>query len=372
MWVEELPNGKYKFAERFFDEKTGKNKKVSVTLTSKSAQARKQATKILNEKIHSYLNKKEFKCATFTEVLDEWLAYYKATVKLSTFLRLNQNFKIVKSILLKDILVNKVDDQIIHDLLQKMHYDLNYSKSTIKQTVSGLNMFFKYCLKMKYIPYNPIDLIDFRFKPQVKRPISKKYVTKEELSLIIRYFKTHNKRYGDMTELFALNGFRFSELVNLKYRNVNNDKATIIDSKTSTGLRDVFLNNRSIDIFQEIKSENKLIDSDSDNFFITSAGNIIRNENYNRALKTATKKLGINKTITAHTFRHTHITLLAEMDVDIKTIMHRVGHAKPDVTLQTYTHVTQKMNKSALDKLNNLAPFLPLFEQKEEKTPDRY
>ncbi|WP_217582294.1 tyrosine-type recombinase/integrase, partial [Lysinibacillus sp. GbtcB16] len=38
------------------------------------------------------------------------------------------------------------------------------------------------------------------------------------------------------------------------------------------------------------------------------------------------KKTTITKTATPHIFRHTHISMLAEADVDLKTIMRRVGH----------------------------------------------
>ena len=43
-------------------------------------------------------------------------------------------------------------------------------------------------------------------------------------------------------------------------------------------------------------------------------------------LKKTTKALDMNKKVTTHTFRHTHITLLVEMNVSLKAIMKRVGH----------------------------------------------
>jgi hypothetical protein len=48
MWMEELPNGKYKFFERYENELFGKTKKFSVTLTSKSSRAQKEATRMLD------------------------------------------------------------------------------------------------------------------------------------------------------------------------------------------------------------------------------------------------------------------------------------------------------------------------------------
>ena len=51
MWVEELPSGKFRYAERFLDPRTGKMKKVSVTLEKNSKQAYRQAINILSKKI---------------------------------------------------------------------------------------------------------------------------------------------------------------------------------------------------------------------------------------------------------------------------------------------------------------------------------
>ncbi|MFR0702597.1 hypothetical protein [Enterococcus sp.] len=55
MWIEELAKGKYKYIERYKDPYTEELKKVSITLTSKSNVAKKQAQKELNEKIDRIL-----------------------------------------------------------------------------------------------------------------------------------------------------------------------------------------------------------------------------------------------------------------------------------------------------------------------------
>ncbi|MGG3281786.1 tyrosine-type recombinase/integrase [Paenibacillus solani] len=63
------------------------------------------------------------------------------------------------------------------------------------------------------------------------------------------------------------------------------------------------------------------------------------------------KKTSIKKAATPHIFRHTHISMLAEAGVDLKTIMQRVGHDDPETTLRIYTHVTEKMRKDANERI---------------------
>ena len=55
-------------------------------------------------------------------------------------------------------------------------------------------------------------------------------------------------------------------------------------------------------------------------------GNPLCNNQIAGVLKKTTKALNMNKKVTTHTFRHTHITLLVEMNVSLKAIMKRVGH----------------------------------------------
>ena len=72
MWVEQLDNGKYKFFERYKDPYTEKWRRVSLTLGSGSSRAKKEAQKLLNEKIENTLASLQAPDVLFTDVLDEW------------------------------------------------------------------------------------------------------------------------------------------------------------------------------------------------------------------------------------------------------------------------------------------------------------
>ena len=89
--MEELPNGKYKFFERYKDPYTEKLKKVSVTMEKKTPQARNQAILLLQEKINKKLEDKNKNVSdiTFKELYDEFEENWKNGVRESTIYAAN-------------------------------------------------------------------------------------------------------------------------------------------------------------------------------------------------------------------------------------------------------------------------------------------
>ena len=51
--------------------------------------------------------------------------------------------------------------------------------------------------------------------------------------------------------------------------------------------------------------------------------------------------------------RYTFATIALQNGVDIKTLSHTLGHYSSGFTLDTYTHVTTKMQEEAAEKMGN-------------------
>jgi integron integrase len=73
----------------------------------------------------------------------------------------------------------------------------------------------------------------------------------------------------------------------------------------------------------------------------------------NKAIKVAAKKVGLNKRITSHTFRHSFATHLLERGTDIRTIQALLGH-KDISTTMIYTHVLQQGGHGVVSPLDDL------------------
>ena len=56
-----------------------------------------------------------------------------------------------------------------------------------------------------------------------------------------------------------------------------------------------------------------------------------------------------SKGLNAHSFRHTHATILAENGASLKGMAYRLGHSKINVTQDFYVHNTQRLQDGIAD-----------------------
>ncbi|HJA90822.1 MAG TPA: site-specific integrase, partial [Candidatus Jeotgalibaca merdavium] len=63
------------------------------------------------------------------------------------------------------------------------------------------------------------------------------------------------------------------------------------------------------------------------------------------------------KRITVHQLRHTHCSLLFEAGADIKEVQERLGHSSYEITLNIYTHVTEKAKEETAEKFASYIGF---------------
>ncbi|MGF3182258.1 tyrosine-type recombinase/integrase [Facklamia sp. P12934] len=358
MWVEDLPNGKYKFCERYLDEKTGKNKKVSVTLTSKSAQAKKQATKLLNDKIARNQIPTPEKIR-FGKLIKEYIDFKKKHWAHSTYIK-NYGFykRHIKNYPEYNYMVDKMSVKDIQTIIDRVQYDKNLSALTAISIKAMIGSALKYARNQYEIP-----LINGFSDIFIKENTSKRtpFIDSKDIpDLIKRLRENISDLYADVVEVQILTGMRIGELRALTEDDYKDGKIHInksiermtnkvVKTKNNSSNRVIDSTDRIDEIFKKRIQYNHINFGDEATYIFASKHNGPITYTYlQHLLKTIDPKLS------SHVFRHTHISLLAEQGFPIKYIMERVGHSNPKTTLKVYTHVSEKMTKEAKNKLNKL------------------
>ncbi|MBL3715228.1 tyrosine-type recombinase/integrase, partial [Lactococcus garvieae] len=169
-----------------------------------------------------------------------------------------------------------------------------------------------------------------------------------------------------------LTGLRIGELLALRWEAIDFEASTLtvahtlnlhgyvanarqlLSPKTAHSYRTISLNERCIEILTHFLKECY----DKDFVFVDERGHIYGRDELSHYLKKICfEKFGredSDRNYHLHMLRHSHISLLVEMNVPIKAIMERVGHSDEKMILQVYSHVTQNMQNDLKEKLNAL------------------
>lgn len=381
MWIEERQSKKgtrYKYCERF-ELPNGEIRKVSVIFNTNSSHARKQATIELQRKYEQAVKEIDInKVVTYYDVAMSWLEHTEPTVKRSTHINHTIYVNKIFTYIDKSLPIANLTAVTLEDVLHKVYYVENLSYSYTRATFTTMKAIYKHAKRKKLIP----SLIDFEDIEIKKKPFSHSDIAKKqnkfldavELKETLMQLSKIDSRISLLFEFISLTGLRIGELLALRYSDYDKENATIningtiqYDYKNSSeikrgtpkniySVRDISLSDRAVSILDSIMLENKRRSLwfegyiDHGYIFTSSRGNPYDIQFLNRRLK------GVHiegKHLTTHIFRHTHISMLAELGVPLKTIMQRVGHNDPNTTLSIYTHVTKSMHDDVINKLNH-------------------
>lgn len=376
--MEELPNGKFKYFERYKDPYTEKLKKVSVTMEKKTPQARNQAAILLQEKIKQKLGEKQHFVSdiTFGKLYEEFEENWKHGVKNSTvYASKNVKKEILKQIE-GDYLVRNIDRRLLQKVIDQLLQD-GRSHNYVSKIKFKLNQIMKFAVRMNYINTNEMLFVEMPRKVITTDDLRKKntkYLDQKEFKLFIQNLKEEAlcdyriTKYIRIAKVLFLTGMRYGELAALNYKeDIDFSKKTIhikhtydfrqkerTTPKTIKSDRVITAPQKVLDIIKEQIIENATNGFDTDFIFINTLGEPITNARVISALKRHGQKIGIDKNITTHMFRHSHISLLAELGIPLTAIMDRVGHSDSKTTLEIYSHVTQKMVSDISSKLDKI------------------
>ena len=374
----------YRFVAFYKSPLTGRRRKVSVTKDKLNSRTENAARRELDEIIRQRIATEGDGTIEITlgELAKKFLAEREKQIKPSTF----HNAKVFINQFVRTIgdraRVDKITTVMINRYLQNLLYRnvKPVSNSSARSIRYHLRTMFKYAVKYGYLNESPMDKVEVTWRKDDAnaRSIENKYLTKEECQKIFDDCENRGmEHYTDAFKLQYLTGLRFGELAALQVKNVitRNGKTFLhIDStmifmenparhfisnspKTFAGIRDVVLSPEAIDIVeQHVKNK----DNDALLFAYNRRESHLKNQrplntnNANDMLKRIARRQHIDKPVTTHYFRHTHVSVLADLNVPLRIIQKRVGHSKSSVTRDIYLHVTKDTQEKYDDLISKL------------------
>ena len=229
-------------------------------------------------------------------------------------------------------------------------YDLGLSARTQARIISGIKQFYGYLLLENYITVDPSELLD---QPKIGRKLPE-VLTIEEIDRLIDALdmsKNESHRNKAIIETLYSCGLRVSELVNLRFSDLFFEEAFIrvIGKGNKERLVPVSASvEKEISIYNDhIRRHQNIKKGDENVVFLNRRGGKLTRVMIFTIIKDLAERIGLQKTISPHTFRHSFATHLLEGGANLRAIQEMLGH-ESITTTEIYTHLDQRYLKEAI------------------------
>ncbi|MGV8164600.1 MAG: tyrosine-type recombinase/integrase [Alkaliphilus sp.] len=284
-------------------------------------------------------------------------------------------------------------------------YLIGISKNFLTNIMAVISGSLKYAVHpCKFTKDNPMQYVTYPKYEHSKAEIDKKVITSEEFETIIERFPFGSTFYIPIM-IGYYTGCRIGEVmaltwddINLTERSIDVNKSLVKrdknwyfgSTKTESSMRTIKFGKtlgEALRKYRKWQMENKLkygqhsiqqyeveevdqetskklrrihslqssIDAgamDPINMVCTKEdGDMVTPETFKYASRVIHYSLGI--IFNFHSLRHTHATTLIENGANIKGVQVRLGHARIQTTLDTYTHATENMAEQSVDIFEN-------------------
>jgi len=218
----------------------------------------------------------------------------------------------------------------------------------------NLKAAFNKAVDWGYISSNPFQKIKIR-KIQEEYPAT---INRQELHQIM--FNTTGDVLSDIFFLGYLTGLRLSEIINLRWKNIDleNRLITVGDDSFTTKSRCQRIVPLCNDLFEKLQSINPLSWGKIiclERVVFCKSNSMPFNADYvSRQFKKSCRKTGLSEKVKFHSLRHSFASNLVREGVDIYTVKELLGHSSVTVT-ERYAHLQVDTLKKAMEVFNNAA-----------------
>ncbi len=228
--------------------------------------------------------------------------------------------------------------------------ELGMIPSTQARIISGIKGFYRYLLLDNQIQTDPSELIE---GPKLTRklPDTLSLADIDRLIAAIDLSKPEGMRNKAILEVLYSCGLRVSELTTLRISNLyleinfikilgkgNKERLVPIGGEAIQFLK-IWLN--------EVRIHIPIQTGEEDIVFLNRRGKRLSRVYVFLVIKDLAERIGLTKSISPHTFRHSFATHLIEGGADLRAIQEMLGH-ESITTTEIYTHLDREYLKSVI------------------------
>jgi integrase/recombinase XerC len=215
-----------------------------------------------------------------------------------------------------------------------------FNKTSIARKLACLRSFFHFLCRRNYMSKNIAKAIK---SPRLPKKLPG-VLQQDEMNGFLE-FPFEESAIGDrdraLFELLYATGMRVSEISSLKLRDVEGNRGMLRITGKGSKERTVFFgSNASSALHTYLRTRNELV-AEGENptwLFLNSRGKRLSETRIRQILDQYLKKLGMQKKISPHAFRHSFATHLLNAGADLRWIQELLGHSSLSTT-QKYTHL---------------------------------
>ncbi len=268
--------------------------------------------------------------------------------------------------------INKAFGDLPLDQLAPKHIENLYTELTTRLSSSSVHTVHRTlraalnrAVKLEYLKTSPMTRVDVPSLHTGRRST----LSPQQAKLLMGWMKDHYPVSYIGIYLAVFTGMRRGEICGLQWRDIEWEKNSILILRTRQriggeqiiGKPKTDLSSRSIPVSEGVinflkswkaKREARVGEElHPEDWLLTQLeGFPIDPDTLTHDLHKAEKALNL-PLVSFHDLRHTHATIMLEAGVDLKTVSERLGHSSIRVTGDVYAHVTNKMHKEAVERL---------------------
>ena len=253
----------------------------------------------------------------------------------------------------QELIVKKITEDDLYKFITWLS-ELGMLPNTQARVISGLKSFFNFLLLETIIDIDPSVQLE---SPRLSRKLPDVLTVIEIEALIaaIDASKPEGMRNKAMIEVLYGCGLRVSELTTLRISDMNaaqeyirvtgkgNKERIIPIGETALKYIDLYLS--QVRVHLNIKKGNE------DYVFLNRLGTHLSRISVFTIIKGLADQIGLKKSISPHTFRHSFATHLIEGGADLRAVQEMLGHSSITTT-ELYTHLDRDYLKGIITQFH--------------------